>query len=268
MEIQHIHSIQEIAKQYPTGDLPVLVLCSDKLQYICKYMRPGDTISYKLACEFMGAIFADAWRINTPPFALVRIMPAHWMSVAVSHSSSAPTIGFQKLEGVIDITPSSFRLVETNTDTLYQLLKIALFDFWIANEDRTYNNANLLYDVENEQLVSIDYGGILNNVTLDFPLSQLTETDSILCADIFAHIIKHLSQKQLYDAVELLKQDYIQCINLSKKQTLFLTDMPAEWAVPSTKIENKVAELFSPSWINSTWENFIECLKSNSNYGK
>lgn len=268
MEIQHIHSIQEIAKQYPTGDTPVLVLCSDKLQYICKYMRPGDTISYKLACEFMGAIFADAWKINTPPFALVRIMPAHWISVAVSHSSSAPTIGFQKLEGVIDITPSSFRLVETNTDTLYQLLKIALFDFWIANEDRTCNNANLLYDVENEQLVSIDYGGILNNVTLDFPLSQLTETDSILCADIFAHIIKHLSQKQLYDAVELLKQDYIQCINLSKKQTLFLTDMPAEWAVPKVKIENKVAELFSPSWINATWENFIECLKSNSNYGK
>lgn len=268
MEIQHLHSIQEIAMQYPTGDTPVLVLCSDKQQYICKYMRPSDTISYKLACEFMGAVFADAWKINTPPFALVRIMPVHWMSVSVSHSSSASTIGFQKLEGVIDINPSSFRLVEANTETLYQLLKIALFDFWIANEDRTYNNANLLYDIENERLISIDYGGILNNVTFDFSLSQLTETDSILCADIFAHIIKHISQKQLSDAVELLRQDYLICINHSKKQSLFLTNMPTEWAVPSFKIENKVAELFSFSWIESTWENLIECLKSNSSYGK
>lgn len=268
VEIQHLHSIQEIAKQYPTGDSPVLVLCSDKQQYICKYMRPNDTISYKLACEFMGVVYAETWKINTPPFALVQIMPAHWMSVSVSHSSSAPTIGFKKLEGVIDITPSSFRQVEANVATLYQLLKIALFDFWIANEDRTYNNANLLYDIENGRLVSIDYGGILNNVTLDFSLSQLTETDSILCADIFAHINKHVSQKQLSDAIELLKQDYLQCINRSKKQILYLTNMPTEWAVPSVKIENKVAELFAPSWIDSTWQNFIECLKSNSNYGK
>ena len=43
MEIQHLHSIQEISKQYMTGDLPVLVLCSDTQQYICKYMRPNNS---------------------------------------------------------------------------------------------------------------------------------------------------------------------------------------------------------------------------------
>ena len=268
MEIQHIHSIQEIAKQYPTGDSPVLVLCSDKQQYICKYMRPNDTISYKLACEFIGAMFADAWEINTPPFALVKIKPGHWISVAASHSSSAYAIGFQKIDGVIDITPTSFRQVEANADTLYQILKIALFDFWIANEDRTYNNANLLYEVENERLVSIDYGGILNNVTFDFSLSQLTETDSILCADIFAHISKHISQKQLLEALELLQGDYSQCINRSKKQSHLLAFIPTEWAVPTPKVENKLEELLSPSWITAVWENFIECLKSNCNYGK
>ena len=26
-----------------TGDLPVLVLCSDTQQYICKYMRPNNS---------------------------------------------------------------------------------------------------------------------------------------------------------------------------------------------------------------------------------
>ena len=216
----------------------------------------------------MGAIFAEAWKISTPPFALVQIMPVHWASIMVSHNSSAPAIGFRKIDGVIDITPTSFRQVVANADTLYQLLKIALFDFWVANEDRTYNNANLLYHIEDEQLVSIDYGGILNNVTFDFPLSQLTETDSILGADVFVHIVKSVSCKQLTEAVKRLEKDYSQCISRSKRQSVLLTGMPKEWAVPTTKIENKVEELFSQKWINDTWENFVECLKSYSNYGK
>lgn len=268
MELTQLHSIQEVSVQYTTGDLPVLVLCSDAQQYVCKYMRSNATISYKLACEFIGAVFAEAWKINTPPCAIVKIMPAHWASVATSHSTSAPSIGFRKLEGVIDITPTSYQQVDANADTLYQLLKIALFDFWIANEDRTYNNANLLYDIENSRLISIDYGGILNNVTFDFPLSQLTETDSILGADLFAHIVKSVSPRQLSKAVEELQKDYLQCINRSKKQVKLLKQMPAEWAVPTTKIETKVEELFSESWIKATLENFVECLKSNSNYGK
>lgn len=268
MEIQHLHSIQDISKQYMTGDLPVLVLCSDTQQYICKYMRSNATIAYKLACEYIGAVFAETWRIDTPPSALVQIMPAHWASVTASHSSSAPSIGFKKIEGVIDITPTTFRQVEANANTLYQLLKIALFDFWIANEDRTYNNANLLYDIENERLISIDYGGILNNVTFDFPLSQLTETDSILGADIFAHIVKSVSLRQLEKTVEELEKDYLLCINRSKKQACLLAGMPKEWAVPVNKIESKQEELFSPEWLRTTWENFVECLKSNSNYGK
>lgn len=267
MEIQRLHTIQEISKQYNTGDSPVLVLCSDTQQYICKYVRPNATVSYKLACEFMGAVFAEAWRISTPPFALVQIMPSHWTSIMASHNSSAPAIGFRKIDGVIDITPTSFRQVVAYADTLFQLLKIALFDFWIANEDRTCNNANLLYHIEDERLVSIDYGGILNNVTFDYPLSPLTETDSILGADVFAHIVKSLSCRQLTEAVKRLEKDYLQCISRSKRQSVLLAEMPKEWAVPATKIQNKADELLSRKWINDTWENFVECLKSYSGYG-
>jgi len=69
--------------------------------------------------------------------------------------------------------------------SLTQLLIIALFDFWIANEDRTANNYNLLYRTDNRSLVSIDYGGILNSCTMNRPLSQLEVTDSILYSDLF-----------------------------------------------------------------------------------
>ena len=69
-------------------------------------------------------------------------------------------------------------------------------------------------------------------------------------------------------AVEKLQKDYLQCINRSKRQIELLKQMPVEWAVPTAKIETKAEELFSESWIKATFENFIECLKSNSNYGK
>ena len=123
MDIPYLHSIQEISVTYSTGDAPVQVLCSDTRQYICKYMRPNATIAYKLACEFMGATFAELWKIDTPPFAIVRIQPAHWATTSVQHSS-APVIGFRKIDGVIDITPTTFRQTIANQRTLYQLLKI------------------------------------------------------------------------------------------------------------------------------------------------
>ena len=268
MLIPKIHSIQSISTKYNTGDEPVLVLCSDKRQYICKYMRSSATIAYKLACEYIGAQLAAIWKIHTPPVAFVNILPAHWETVNVPHSLSAPAIGFQKLDNVIDITPT-FTQIAANKKTLMQLLKIALFDFWITNEDRTYNNANLLYDLKNEDLVSIDYGGILNNVSFDYTSQQLTETDSILCADLSAHLLASASVKEIEKALPILKADYQQIINTARKKIESISqEMPKEWALPANKVLDKLKELVEPKWVEETWNNFVECLKSNSNYGK
>ena len=38
-------------RKYMTGDLPVLVLCSDTQQYICKYMRPNNSNYGKLTLK-------------------------------------------------------------------------------------------------------------------------------------------------------------------------------------------------------------------------
>ena len=152
---------------------------------------------------------------------------------------------------------------------LMQLLKIALFDFWITNEDRTYNNANLLYDLENEDLVSIDYGGIFNNVSFDYSSEQLTETDSILCADLSAHLLASVTIKDIESALPILQTEYLRSVNTTRKQINSISqEMPKEWALPTNKIVGKLTELVEHQWVEDTWNNFIECLKSNSNYGK
>lgn len=143
MTLETIYSAKRIERQFRTGEEPVLVVCSDLNTYVCKYMR-SSTSAYKLACEFIGARMARAWQLTTPDIALVKIQPAHWGGLSLSHSLSAPAIGSRWLDSVVDITPSTYAEVVANIETLTHLMRIALFDFWIANEDRNANNANLI----------------------------------------------------------------------------------------------------------------------------
>ena len=60
-KIPILNSIDVISKQYPTGEAPVLVMCSDMNLYICKYIR-NSVSAQKLACELIGSKLATSWR--------------------------------------------------------------------------------------------------------------------------------------------------------------------------------------------------------------
>ena len=122
MVIPRLYSAKQIEQQFHTGEEPVMVMCSDVNIYVCKYMRSSAS-AYKLACEFIGVNLAKAWQLNTPGIALVNIRPAHWEGINVSHSISAPSIGFRWLDGVVDITPSTYAKVPAKAETLNQLMK-------------------------------------------------------------------------------------------------------------------------------------------------
>lgn len=263
MAIPKLHSAKRIEQQFHTGEEPVLVMCSDVNIYVCKYMRSSAT-AYKLACEFIGATLAMAWQLNSPEIALVDIRPAHWERMNLSHTLSAPSIGFRWLDGVVDITPSTYAKVPVTEQTLSQLIKIALFDFWVANEDRNANNANLMYDVAHEQLVSIDYGCIFNTATFDTPISQLTSTDTILWSDLFNHLAQGKDRQDLFAIVDRLKVDYDDCLRQSKSIVAeVIADLPQEWKVPPETVKGKLEQLFDEQWTAHVWENFTDCLNEN-----
>ena len=266
MALPIIYSVKRIEQQFNTGEQPVLVMCSDVNTYVCKYMRSTAT-AYKLVCELIGAQMAKAWQLNTPDIALVKIKPAHWEGINLSHSISAPSLGCRWLDGVIDITPSTYARIPVSVGTFYQLLKIALFDFWIANEDRNANNANLMFDVMNDQFVSIDYGCIFNTATFEYPLSHLTSTDTILWSDLFAHIVQGIQKPCFKQFIERLNKEYensIQQCNLICSD--IIEDIPREWNVPQTVIKDKISQLFDEKWLVGVWNNFIECFNDNIHY--
>lgn len=263
MAIQTLYSAKRIEQQFRTGEEPVLVMCSDVNIYVCKYMR-SSSVAYKLACEFIGAKLAQAWQLNTPEISLVNIRHAHWEGINLPHSISAPSIGSRCLYGVVDITPTTYAKVSANTETLRQLMKIALFDFWVANEDRNANNANLMYDMNQEQFVSIDYGCIFNTATFDYPLSQLTSTDTILWSDLFKHLLQGTDRVTVDSITEGIKADYNNCLHWSLDITTeILNEMPKEWRVPIETIKEKLFQLHDEQWTAGVWINFVECLSEN-----
>lgn len=263
MEIPIVSSIRPIELQLSTGEEPVLVLCSDLHSYICKYMRSSAS-AYKLACELIGSTFASCWNLATPNIAFVSIKPEHWAGMRIPHSVSALTLGSERLKGVIDVTPTTYREIEPTKKTLEQLIKIALFDFWIANEDRNANNANLLYDINKSSFVSIDYGCILNTATFDFPMSQLTSTDTILWSDLFQHLWGNTKGSTIEKIVEEAKTYYEECVKESKDGvTTILKNMPSDWNIPKDVVEEKLKQLLEDNWIFEVWNNFIDNLKDN-----
>ena len=263
MTIPVIGSAKRIEQQFRTGEEPVLVMCSDVNLYVCKYMHSSAT-AYKLACELIGARMAEAWQLNTPDIALVRIKTSHWAGINQSHSLSAPSIGSRWLDGVVDITPSTYAKVPATIDTLEQLMRIALFDFWIANEDRNANNANLMYDVVRSQLVSIDYGCILNTATFEYPLSQLTTTDTILWSDLFRHLAKGQDKTAIHAIADRLKEVFSESLQRAGVQVdQIIEDMPEEWNVPRNVVKEKLLQMLDEHWTAEVWDNFMECLNDN-----
>ena len=247
-----VHASGEILKIYQTGDRPVLILCSDGYHYICKYKQPG-CAAYKLVSELIGDSFAKAWGITTPASSLIINDPIIWDDKGLSHDPVAPLLGSRKMEGVIDLNEINCYSVKVSFFALQQFLRIALFDLWLANEDRTCNNYNLLYDTKDNGIVSIDYGGIFNSGILTNKVYQLNVADSIIASDLFCR----LRNADLDSLVNQMRLKYLSTVGKCKKlQQEILDEIPVEWGIDMPVVNKKLEEIFDNTWINDTWANF------------
>lgn len=247
----------EVLKVYQTGDRPILVLCADGYHYICKYKQPGYSAN-KLVNELIGSWFARVWRIATPYNALIVNDPIIWDDKGISHDLNAPLWGSRKMDSVFDLSDINCDQIKPSFRSLSELLTIALFDLWMANEDRTCNNYNLLYDLRQEKIVSIDYGGIFNSGIMGNPIYQLNAQDSIISSNLYDSLKKA-------DAERVSKGMHITYfLNVSKCKSIakeLLKSIPAEWGIDVLSYEAKLDELFDVSWVNGVWDNFISILR-------
>lgn len=272
--MKQLCSIKNIEKTYNTGEEPVLVACNDHQSYICKYTRYSGSAN-KLVCELIGAIFAKTWMLHTPEIAIVKVRREHIPHNMSGSYFSIPILGSQQQQNVVDITPATVPLIIPNEKLCRQLLQIALFDLWLSNEDRNANNANLMYDMVNDNIIAIDYGCCFNTATFDFPLSLLTESESILCSDLFSHVSCSIPRERIMQMADvLLNIDFPSYIHDCQtgiivaqwddaaNEELECDFIPTAWNINRERLIHKIEELLNEKWVSRVREGFTETLNT------
>jgi hypothetical protein len=127
------------------------------------------------------------------------------------------------------------------------LLSIALFDLWMANEDRNHNNYNLLLNTDPEYFfVPIDHEKCFNtnSLTPQRGLVLLTEDETLLNTDLVK--LTFQSAKGLGNQIdEIIVNYYLWVAECQKNLENVVNAIPEQWGIAKA---DKIA-LFQKAWI-------------------
>lgn len=150
-EIKTLIFLEEVETD---GHSPMKFLCTDGEIYYCKYrvspkIEELDCLVYEVVCNSLAAFFS----IPTPEIAIVELAPDCFTKKDIPRNKRYAKVGSYCF-GSKDIENANLvtglEIVNSPTDLAkiynpYDLVKIALFDLWIDNDDRGKNqNYNLL----------------------------------------------------------------------------------------------------------------------------
>ncbi|PZP47148.1 MAG: hypothetical protein DI598_11335 [Pseudopedobacter saltans] len=257
-----LYSIQTADKLFDTnGSRPILIGCNDGFDYVTKYRKNSST-PYRLFSEYLSICFLDEWHLPIPSPAIIEVkwehIPTDWYGTIRKIFVDMPCFGLKYLPRAVEVTDFTIPQ-KVNASAQYNLLKTALFDIWLSNEDRNGNNYNLLWEPFGKKFLLIDHEGIFNTGTWEYPISVQTEQDSLISTELFKQVFKHfiVSTTLLSD----LKNDFYLCIrNCQSQKDKIIQNIPKEWLVNSSYIAPKVDEIFRDSWLQLCWNTFCEYI--------
>lgn len=269
--IQTHQSLYRSERMFTTGDNPILITCEDFSNWVCKHGRMYPSVLFS---EVIGSSFAELWDLKTPKISLIDVSADH-LPIAELHIVQPayfkkPCFGSSYIEEsqVIDKTliPSfnnqAFRnKIKNKTD----LLKIALFDIWIGNEDRHHANSNLLIDftVPQEYLINVfDHGAIFNSNTLNHGIQLITDYESIICSDIAKILFK--KGKILTKTVDNIVKDFYLCtIKCEQELSSIISEIPALWNLDLISLEAKIrGNLLTDRWKKDCEKHFRTLIQT------
>jgi hypothetical protein len=248
---------------------PVWVLTNDIEYYVCKYNRIS-TVAYRLYKEYLIAAFGRAFEISVPETAFVKVSSKHLpidLGIPKKHFDQ-PCFGSKKLPGCNEVDKHNVDQIakaSNKKELQITLLKISFFDIWLANEDRSHNNFNLLFTVENGQyyLHAIDHEACFNHGILEErKLALLTLEDSLIYSELHSKLfagkfsLKHTN-------IDALKENYYICVHRCKSELQeILSQVPQEWNIDIANEKIKLEKyVLTEEWFNDTWNNFIQILQ-------
>lgn len=259
-------SNQYIKKVYGTGDNPVLVECNDLKDYVCKHNR-GQRTATKLFAEWIAHALLQELKVAVPTKELVIVKEEH-----IQVSGNCQPAFFKGIPlFATEFIEEALEWSQLNTNDAKQIINkddiliIAFCDIWLANEDRNWNNFNLLTHPTKEgfEIVPIDHAGCFNTTSFNetTKLSQLCENETLIDTDEFRILVKPML-KNMKKASEFVDSLYLRIRNLEQIYNEALVTIPTEWNIPSTYSEALRINLFDESWLNETKQSFLTFIKS------
>ncbi|MHB1179655.1 MAG: HipA family kinase [Daejeonella sp.] len=263
------YSIAAVSKVIPTnGSNPVVIMVDDLNDYICKYGYHN-----KLVNEYLAFYFLSSWELPVIPAAIVIIDPEHIPASMISNRLQprhfhSPTFGLQYMNEYLDVSNLLLGLSKDYGElnkfaNKYDLLKIALFDLWLANTDRNHNNYNLLINPAPRGYTfhPIDHTDIFDGGRIGQQLAQLTEFDSLLSSDL-ANIFA-LNKRKTSDYVNnLILKFPIFVRECGNHVDEIVSEIPPEWCDDKESLKTSIISsiIKNDIWIDDTLSNFQELI--------
>ncbi len=267
--MQIIKTIEQTDHIIETGNRPVVVMCEDFNDWVCKY----DYSTKNLFNEVVASRFANIWQISTPEIALIKVKPEHISERLIStiqpYMIEKECFGslYLKDSNYLDLTTIPLFSEKTFTNRIinkYDFLKIALFDIWLSNDDRNYNNFNMLLKFlpgNYVEFVAIDHGAIFNTNNLHLGLYIISEDETIINTDISKKLFA--GNKQLIENVDKLIGNFYLCVAECKSNVEeILLEIPDSWNIDIIEYKRLMSnQLFSREWLKqceTTFRHYIQ----------
>ena len=261
-----LHSIKHIDKVYDTGEKPVLAECSDLNFYVCKHNN-GHTPATKLFIGWVSHGLLSGLSVKLAKRETVHIKEEHIKPSGIcqpKYFKDMPLFATLYLEEALEWSQFNIKdkkLIVNKAD----LLKIAFFDIWMGNEDRGFNNFNLLTHPTEKglEIIPIDHGACLNSLMFseERNLQSLSLDESLINTEEFCILVKPLL-KNMKDVDEFVESLYICMPELQEIYDEQVIAMPTEWKIPKRYSDALKENLFHKDWLNETKSQFLSFIKS------
>ncbi len=244
-----------------------MVEASDLKTYLCKHTKERQ--ANILFNEFIATSFLQLWGFTLPEMVFLKIKKEHItdeiLSGWIQYSNFGKTcLGLEYLQfaqtltemdmGIKSNTTAKQKLINKN-----DLLRIILFDIWLANEDRSPNNFNLLLNPESQgyRIIPIDHEYIFNSNSAEKDIYAINKGDSIISSNLFKSLFPKQSRKNIFKLSQQIIDEFNKNVVICKENVdIIFEQIPDDWYINIEQKKEKLSKIFSSSWNKETIDTF------------
>lgn len=253
MNISNKH-IVTIVKKFPTdGHSPYLAISNDFDQLVVK--PPVSSFDFgSIKKEFLCALFLYYWDILTPQIFTCDVSEELLINQLNNDLRFKLTdcyfasLFYEDATELNELFEFKGKVALKNIIDSEDLIKIALFDIWIENDDRKPTNSNVLLKSDNNQfrIYAIDHAFTFASLGLDglYPGElSFSDNDSILYSEFGRELVKYCEINANW--ISKFEQYFYLCIeNIINNFDLIVSKMPVNYQLTDDEVNKLKLFLF------------------------